>query len=741
MPFLGRRRGSAAGLRRLLLRSSAGVLCGLLLPAVSPATADSEAADGRVIEVITVVAHRQPRTLSEVAGTVTVMDALRLERDVVIDPTDLVRYETGLELDGGGTRFGFGGFRIRGIGGNRSALVIDDVPAADRFSVGNFADSGRGLLQLGLVESVEILRGPASTLYGSKALGGVVALSLLDADDLLKGRDGGGRLSVAAGNDRDRVRLLAAGAKQTAAWRVLAAVAGQEASEVDVPRLPENTEADRQDRRQGALLLRAARELDSGTLRFTFSGMHEDNDTELRALLGSGRFASTTALAGEDRRKQWQLLIDQRLNALGPLDRGHWRAWHQVTDTRQETFEERPLAMVPVDLYRRFDLRQETTGFGADLETGFEALGFGHRLGYGFEIVRSNLEQQRTGLETARETGATSMELLGERFPLRDFPRTRVTELGIYLHDEIRLWRGGPMLSPGVRFEYYELDSRSDELFTAAFPEARVTDLGTTAWTPRLGMVWPLNNQLDVFVQYAEGFRSPPFEDVNIGLDIPRFNVRAIANPDLDPERGRVLESGLRWGSRHTQVELAVFRNDYKDFIETRAALGPDPTTGVLLFQSVNRDRVRIEGLELRARQELGAGFELELSAEWLQGKDRQSGERLAETPPPQAIVALEYAPVERWALRLVTTATRSQKPLFDGQGNPLFSAPGHALVDLLARWSPTPDLRLSMGLFNVADRRVWRNANVSGRPANDPSLPLLAEPGRHVLFRAEWSP
>src|SRR5690625_4932945 len=49
------------------------------------------------LDPITVVAHRQPRQLSEVAGTVTVIDADRLERDLVMDVADLVRYEPGID--------------------------------------------------------------------------------------------------------------------------------------------------------------------------------------------------------------------------------------------------------------------------------------------------------------------------------------------------------------------------------------------------------------------------------------------------------------------------------------------------------------------------------------------------------------------------------------------------------------------------------------------------------------------
>jgi len=691
------------------------------------------------LDPVTVVAYRQPRNLSEVAGTITVLDAERIERDVALDLQDLVRYEPGVEVDGGGTRFGFGGFRIRGLGGNRSALVIDNVPAADRFTVGNFADSGRGLLELGLVDQVEILRGPASTIYGSKALGGVVAVSLLEAGDLLFGNNQATRVGLAGGSENNRLRTTAAHAMRAGQWSGILAASAQTADELDVAGLPRAIAEDRLERDQGAFVFRVGRETRIGRIRLTLDGTHEERDSALRALLGTGRFRNITSLSGDDRRTQWRVLLDHHFARLGPVARGQWRLWHQVSDTLQETDQSRPLAATPVDLFRRFDFREENTGLGADFETELRLAGFDHRIGYGFEVEQSDLEQQRFATQTDLSSGAQTTTVLGERFPLRDFPRTEVTEAGVYLFDEIRLWSGGPMLSPGARFEYYDLDSKPDRLFTTAFPEAGIVDLDTTAWAPRIGLVWPAGNALDLFFQFARGFRSPPFEDVNIGLDLPQFGVRAIPNPELDPERGHTLEAGLRWRTNRTLLDLAVFRNRFRDFIETRALVGFDPVAGLLLFQSINRDRVEIEGAELRARHRLGAGFDLELAAEWTRGEDRSTNRSLPGISPPQAIAALAWAPTPDWEIRLITTATRSQRRLVDEQGEALFSAPGSTVFDLTGRWSFAPGLDLTLGVFNLSEKRYFSHANVIGRPPDDPTLPLLAEPGTHLRGALRW--
>ncbi|MBY6204981.1 TonB-dependent receptor domain-containing protein [Halomonas denitrificans] len=717
------------------------LVIGLASGSVS-AQQNSERADQDALEmdVVTVVAYRQPRALSEVAGTVTVIGPERIERDLALDLPGLVRYEPGVEVDGGGTRFGFGGFRIRGVGGNRTALLVDDVPAANRFSVGNFADSGRGLLELGLVERVEILRGPASTIYGSKALGGVVALSLIDADDLLFGTDHATRVGLSGASDSDRLRATAATAVRSGPWSGLLAASVLHGSETDVADRPTGTPLDRLDREQQAALVRLTRDTPLGPVRMTFDAVREERDADLRALLGTGRFRNTTSLLGDDRNQRIRLLLDQQLAPSTIADRGQWRAWYQVSDTRQDTRESRPLASNPVDLFRRFDFREDTRGFGIDLEKDLDLFDRAHRLGYGLELQESELRQRRDGLQTSLADGTTTDVVLGEDFPLRDFPITEVVEFGAYVYDEIRLWNGGPMLSPGVRFEYYELDSRSDPLYADAFPDTPLTDLDTTAWAPRLGLVWPLADGLEGFAQYARGFRSPPFSDVNIGLDIPMFNIRAVPNPNLDPERGHTLEAGLRYRSRALRAELAVFRNRYEDFISTRAFVGVDPSTGTLLFQSINRERVRIEGAELRARGNLPGPFALDVAAEWLRGEDRETGRSLPEVGPPQAVVALDYDPDPRWRVRLAATLTRDQRRLVDEDGEALFSAPGSTVIDLLGQWMPSADLSISLGLFNLTDECYWNHANVIGRQPDDPVLPLLAEPGTSVRAMVDWS-
>lgn len=722
------------------------------VPQSSEAKSPVATAAPTIVETITVIAHRQPRAQSEVVGTVTVMDNQQLDQQMAIDVRDMVRYEPGVEISNSNTRFGYEGFTIRGIGGNRTAVVVDNVPIGDSFAIQNFSNTGRGLAELGLVGSVEVLRGPASTLYGSKALGGVVAMKLLDADDLLGGASHGGKVSIQGHTDSNRVRLQAASAWQKGDYSLLLGGASQINGETQHAKtLPA---VDRLDRQQNAMLMRIAKRTNNLATRLSLDAIREDRETDIRAMIGHStppynRFVNTNLMRGDDQATQWRVVLDQEFQQRLGIDRGTWRIWYQRGDTTQDTYEERMRANPQAIIERRFWLQQTTSGVGADLENAFTGWDSRlNRLGYGFEVSQASIEEYRDGSQTDPATGQSTNMVLGEAFPIRDFPKSDVLELGIYLHHEIELWRQGPTLSPGLRYEYYKLSAHNDPMFESAFPDADITNLNMDAWLPKLGLLWPLNTptmwgDLEWFAQYARGFRAPPFGDVNIGFAMPAHNTMAIPNPDLKAEEGRTVETGLRWHHQDTRVELTAFRNHYKNFIETRAALGFDSERGALVFQSLNRDRVRIEGAEMRLRQQLHTDWHLSFSAEWTRGFQHvadESGRRhLADVSPAKGILEIGWQPkvrggwLEDYDSRLYIIASKGQKDLYAADGSAQFSTPGYATVDWINRWFLHDHWQLNLGLFNLTDRQYWRHTSVVGRSTDDPLLPLRAEPGRSV--------
>ena len=153
------------------------------------AATDEDESVGAFDEAIVVVGTRTERALSDSAATIAVKSAEDIERELTRDIADLVRFEPGVTVSGTGSRFGLAGFNIRGIDGNRVLTIVDNVRVPEEFSFGPFLSARRDFVDVDAIDRAEIGRGPISALYGSDALGGIVAVQTLQPLDLVDEED------------------------------------------------------------------------------------------------------------------------------------------------------------------------------------------------------------------------------------------------------------------------------------------------------------------------------------------------------------------------------------------------------------------------------------------------------------------------------------------------------------------------------------------------------------------------
>ena len=169
----------------------------LALLLLSPSLALAAEKAPNQFDTVTVTATRTEQTLDQVPSTVSVQTERDIDQKNVKNIQDLVRYEPGVSVGGSGDRFGLSGFTIRGIGGNRVLTQVDGVGMPDAFSFGGFLSAKRDYVDVDTVKQVEIIRGPASSLYGSDAIGGAVSFLTKDAGDYLdEGDDAYARLKT-----------------------------------------------------------------------------------------------------------------------------------------------------------------------------------------------------------------------------------------------------------------------------------------------------------------------------------------------------------------------------------------------------------------------------------------------------------------------------------------------------------------------------------------------------------------
>lgn len=699
------------------------------------------------LDPIVVVAGKIARPLSEVAAQVTVIDSSEMSQGMVEDLDGLLKYQPGLEVQTAGKRFGATGVNIRGIGGNRVQLEIDGVPARDQFAIGAYSNGSRTLVEPDRIKRVEVLYGPASVIYGSKAMGGVMTITTFDPSDLLAGSEGPVWLGLRGGwqGANDSWVASGIGAWGEGAHGLLAAATYRNGHQVE-NQAPAGTLADPQDWDSKDFMFRYVFDTDRGNrLRLTANRSERDVETTINSQLGYGtRFRWTTHMVGDDHDKSRRLSLDYDFSA-GNWQQGNLRIFKVRHDTDQQTLEERGKAPLPVEIQRYFQYAQDLSGIDfmvfRDMAWG-QAL---HRLGIGAEWLRTDIRELRDGLQTSLSDGSSSNEILGESMPVRDFPNSRTDEYAFWIQDEIGFLGGRWEVIPALRWDDYDLEPEPDDIWLEDNPDSEVVPVNDNRLTPRLGVLFNLTASWNLYGQFAEGFRAPPFEDANLGFNIPLFGFRAIPNPDLRSETSQGYEFGIRQFGAGTHFSLALFHTDFEDFIESRVLIGRDPGTGDLLFQSRNIDQARIRGVDLRFGQDLAAwsktleGLGLNLAATWVEGENRQTDEPLNSVSPPQAVLGISWhSPRDVWDVEVTGTFTSSKRSSeIDETDGERFATPAWTRVDLTAGWRLADRIELRAGIFNLLDETYWRWLDVANLEADDPMIPLLSQPGRNFSLTA----
>ena len=715
-----------------------GLAAVLLVPmvfVVNPAVSQEsrgDAASDEPIDQIVVVAHKSERSVRDIAANVTVLTAEEINANLATSVADMFRYSPGVDYEAAGSRFGTEGINIRGIGGNRVAILVDGVPMSDQFDVGSFSNATRDFLNAGLVNRVEVLHGPASALYGSAAIGGVVAVRTPDPRDLMgRSTSGGDLLATWRGAD-DSAHGTGMFAFGNDAAGLLVGGSIRSGEQLDSAAVDEQLDKRDYDRRS-ALIKLVADDPFGQTWRFGYIHQAADVTSDLNSLLGTGRYRSTTALEGDDAYRMDLLSAEYLFGSPESfIDSGTLRGYFESAETEQQTLDERALARTPVSIDRYFSFEQEIYGFELNLQKEVDTTRVSHRLGFGIEYRERDTEEYRDGLSTNLDDGTTTNVILGEVFPLRDFPLSESVEWGAYIEDVAEF--GNWSVISALRADRYELTPSVDPMYAEDYPFAEPVSLEESDVSPKFGLIYRINDDTDVYIQYAHGFRAPPYEDANIGLEVPFFNYRAIPNPDLKSESSDGIDAGIRWQGANAGARLSVFQTRYEDFIESKVNIGTDPVSGRTLFQSQNLARTEIRGIEAGAHVELTGvleNFRVDAALYYADGENKENGQPLNSVGPAQAVVGARWTAADGGRqVRLQATLTDAWDDRDESRGE-LFKPPGHAVFDLFFMQQLGDRTTLRAGLLNLTDKTYWSWSDVRGFSPQDPMLPYLARAGR----------
>ena len=689
--------------------------------------ATSAAAQDNPVDLGTVTLNagqRDERALLDSPVSATVIDRETLERRQAQDFNELIGDVPGVLIFGG----------PRSVSHTPSIRGFSDRQVVLRFDGGrmNFGQAHRGrfFLDPDLVQRVEVVRGGGSTLYGSGALGGVIAVETRDAADLLRpGQTTGARVSFGSSSNGDILKRNLSVYGDYGMFDFLA-FAGDR-------RMGDDFERGEDEGEIGASQV----DLQNSLLKFGFEpnpdhrielslSQYED-DGELPP--NSSNVSDPDENVERDASQRTQRLswdFKPEGNELIDLSVLYYANQLTINEDRDRDG-------------REDETTYNTRGLEVTNRSSFD-IGLPVDLVYGFEIFDDEQEGERNG--EARNA----------------FPNATARTVGIFAEGTFQLSESLDLIA-GLRHDHYTRDPDDDSLDKV---DERFT-------SPRIGLSYRPNDNWQIFGNVSRAFRAPSLSEIyNDGTHfafggfptsepsvtvIPGFPPTIIQtpgnidnsdntfvpNPDLKPEVATQFEIGARFSDVDVarpgdslNVSVTAYNAQVNDFIDIIVEDFPDSPSSVTPGFPFNQRFFNANTITENADARLwGLEAELDYDAQrWyirsglsINRGERDDGGNLGSIPQDRLTATIGFRPSADWDLGARATFAADQ------DDTPETVAPGEAWerLDLYAIWEPTSEAlngtKIQFGVDNAFD------ADYTIYPNN------LPQPGRTFKITASY--
>ena len=700
---------------------------------------------------ITVTGTRSERAVEDIPSSISVIDLDDLRDQGSTDLKSITRYEPGISvydprsINYGGSQT-TGNLNIRGMRQNRILTIQDNIRLPAGFYPVGYDYSNANTVDYFTLNTIDILKGPASSLYGSDALGGVVSFNTLTVDDLLEeGEDFKIEIPVNYNGANESV-----GGAGRIAYRdeesglsFLAVLSKTEAKELEPNGAPAKYVNDAEISTK-AVLLNVNKQINpSNKIGFTIDTYSKDSDiARASGNLSTGYFNYTKQESDIKQTKNryifsWEHDAIDKTNFVDNLKAKIYYQDYETKDNWNE-FQARKffygrLLNNDRDVYSRYKLIDDS--YGLDLQLGSNINN--HQLTYGLDYSLTANEYHQ---DKYTNTGGTiSRTYFGTDYPIKRSPDTDTQRLGVYIQDEVDF--GKTEFIYGLRFDNYQLNASADSTYLdycqVDSSPCPVADLDASSFTPKIAATHNLSDQLKIWGQYSRGFRAPSWWEMqasqtNLSASAP---YQSQPNSDLKPESSNSFEIGLKGDYEKFNYGLTGFFNTYDDFIETGVSKGTATVDGVPNVAITTTDNVKgaeIWGIEYNSEYKLTpevTGLSLIASAAYQEGTNKETDKDLANIDPFKVVAGLRYTTSdEKLTSELITTYVA--KVATNNITN--YEPKEYTTLDLLTKYKLNDSLDLSLGINNLLDAKYYQYQNI---PTNVSvtKVEQYREPGRSI--------
>ena len=493
-----------------------------------------------------VTATRVERELQQIPMSLTVMTAEDVQKSGARTVGELLQDVPGVQIQNDGSQ-GLKRVSIRGEDAFRTLVLIDGQKISEHKSM-----SGSPLLvDASRIERIEVIKGPASVLYGSDAIGGVVnIITKKGGQKPIEGEFWTGFNGASRG------------------WSEGAALRG------NVDGFKYRFSASHSD--QGNIHTPDG-ELDNTNFRQTDVSGFISYDFTDKFTLGAGidyykgSFNSTAMEYVNDpnsdffvrvpkwnRTKYYTFAELKDVNEY--LTRVRFDAYYQKSEKDMRNYVNLADSAMPfiVDNYANNITRSK----GFSLQTDWQ-LGDSHFLVTGYELNYDKLDSSGRADMILRQ-----LPQMGVMFYTDKLYEGNQLNQSVFASMETQL-PADLTLTYGVRWTHVKTElTRGEELGSSPNVGNTILPTGDDSESRpvfNVGLVWTGIEDLALRASWAQGFRVPNLTEKYIGTAMGGGTVWG--NPDLDPETSNNFEIGARWNPGKTNLDVALFYSDADDYI------------------------------------------------------------------------------------------------------------------------------------------------------------------------------
>ena len=618
-----------------------------------------------------------------------------LDKQMVSDESDLVRYDPGISVVEGG-RSGSNGFTIRGVDKDRVAINVDGLAQAESRSseafqelfgaYGNF-NANRNTSEPENFSEVTLTKGADSLKSGSGALGGAVNYKTKSASDYVS-EEKPYHLGIKGGyigrNSQKFSSITAAGT-----WLGLDALMvytrrfGKETKNNSDAADTKITDSDKQSWSPNAGSTNygsrgVARSkpdpqdwVNKSTLfklGYNFNDknrigwIYEDSRTDRTTTELSNMWAANwKGEALGDTRSRQDISYRKRIGFeyKNQLDKGPWdnlnlRYDRQTIDMSTWTWDlptDYASNGVNSDVYHMFrNIRQKTIQYGADAEKQIDfsksvwAMQYGLGGSQNDNGNRDHSYWVRLYDPKYQTSNNQELTMLVESSSKNRFA---------YWNNTFQFgYSSQYRLNAGLRYDNSSSKAKDNPNYTPAI-RGQIPYLGSerkhSGFSYGLGLDWKFTPHLNLLAKYSTGFRAPTSDETWLLFPHPDFYLKA--NPNLKAETAKNFELGLAGSGKAGNFKLSGFQTRYRNFIElTYMGVSSDNpnspnyapiSDGTALvsspvWQNQNRSSAWVKGLEFNGTWNLDSiglpqGTHAGVNVSYIKGKAKQTNEQ--ETP------------------------------------------------------------------------------------------------------------